>query len=117
MKLPKNDDKYHWTYHVARKMAFYGISPSMVKRIIRYPQRIEEGIAPDTVAAMRRAETKKLQEIWVMYVLAKQENKNPENSKRKRSKIKIITAWRFPGESPERDPIPQEIIEEVKALF
>lgn len=33
------------------------------------------------------------------------------------SKIKIITAWRYPGKSPARDPIPAEILREIKSLL
>ncbi len=33
------------------------------------------------------------------------------------SKIKIITAWRYPGKSPERDPIPAEILREIKNIL
>lgn len=32
-------------------------------------------------------------------------------------KIKIITAWRYPGKSPARDPIPAEILREIKNLL
>ncbi len=103
------------------KMRQYGISESRIKRIIRYPQRTEEGIAPDTVAVMQPAGTKRYQEIWVMYSLAKRVNSKPRsriNSLRGRQKqIRIITTWRYPGKSPERNPIPQEVIEEVRKLL
>ena len=89
-------------------MKYYSISPSRIKRVIRAPKRIEEGIAPSTIAVMQSAETKRPQEIWVMYRLAKQA---------KKSKIRIITAWRYPGKSPERDPIPKEVLKEVKSLL
>lgn len=114
-KLPKNDKRYTWTSHVKQKMMFYGITPSMVKRIIRHPHRTEEGIAEDTVASMQKAKTKKPQEIWVMYSISK--NPRSETINNKHNKIKIITAWRFPGISPERDPVPQEVINEVKSLL
>ena len=107
-KPPKDDAKYSWTWHVVEKMKYYKISPSRVKRVIRHPDRTEEGIAPDTIASMKVAKTKKRQEIWVMYRPAK---------KNKKDKIRIITAWRYPGESPERDPVPKEILEEVKQLL
>lgn len=110
-KLPENDKRYAWTSHVKQKMMFYGITPSMVKRIIRHPHRTEEGIVDDTIASMQKPKTKRPQEIWVMYKLSSVE------SFEKNSKIKIITTWRFPGVSPERDPIPQEVINEVKSLL
>lgn len=107
-KLPQDDERYSWTWHVIEKMKFYAISPSRVKRVIRVPTRTEEGIALNTIAVMQPAGTKRPQEIWVMYRLAKQV---------KKSKIRIITAWRYPGKSPERNPIPKDILEEVKGLL
>ncbi len=73
MSLPKQPlraatgDKYLWTRHVTDKMRYYGISPNLVKRVVRAPERIEEGIAENTVAAMKVGGTKRRQEIWVMY--------------------------------------------------
>lgn len=127
IKPPKNTDKYWWTHHVFGKMLYYGISENRIQRIIRFPKRVEEGIAPATVAVMSPAGTRRYQEIWVMYKLVKRANSKSQilslrdisrretNSKQK--KIKIITAWRYPGKSPERDPVPKEIIEEVKKLL
>ena len=103
-KAPKDDQRYSWTRHAFMKMRYYGISEGRIKRIIRYPKRIEEGIASNTIAVMQPTGTKRYQEIWVMYKLHK-------------SKIRIITAWRYPGKSPERDPIPVEIIKEVRRLL
>ncbi len=31
--------------------------------------------------------------------------------------IKVITAWRYPGKSPERDPIPSEVLKEIRSLL
>jgi len=103
-KSPKNDGKYFWTHHVYDKMRFYGLSENRIKRVIRFPKRIEEGIVLNTIAVMQPASTKKYQEIWVMYKLFGK-------------RIKIITAWRYPGKSPERNPVPKEIIEEVRSLL
>ena len=91
-KPPKNDSKYLWTAHVARKMRQYRISEGLVRRIIRTPKRMEEGIAPDTFAAMQTAGYKRPYEVWVMY--------------QKKSKVIVISAWRYPGISPIRAPIP-----------
>jgi len=112
----KNTERYWWTRHVFEKMRYYSISENRVQRIIRFPKRIEEGIVPETVAVMQPAGTKKYQEIWVMYKLIKP-TKLKSKTKNLKPKIKIITAWRYPGKSPERDPVPQEIIEEVKKLL
>ncbi len=119
-KPPKNEEKYSWTNHVFYKMQQYGISESRIKRIIRYPKRTEEGIVSGTIAVMQPAGTKRYQEIWVMYKLVGKNQQAISNSKfliSKQKRIKIITAWRYPGKSPERNPIPQEIIEEVRNLL
>jgi hypothetical protein len=115
-KLPKDDERYSWTSHVFGKMMQYGISESRIKRIIRYPARIEEGIASNTVAAMQPAGNKRYQEIWVMYKLAKR-RVNSKSQAPNSKQLKIITTWRYPGKSPERDPIPAEVIEEVRKLL
>ncbi|MEX0877537.1 MAG: hypothetical protein WDZ40_01580 [Candidatus Spechtbacterales bacterium] len=103
-------------------MRYYRLSESLVKRVIRFPARVEESIVPDTIACMRPAQThsarastelnrtssgqnKKYSEVWSMYIVTK--NKQ----------IKIITAWRYPGKSPERDPIPAEILEEARKVL
>ena len=111
MKLPKSDAKYAWTHHAVSKLFQYGLSEGRVKRIIRYPKRTEEGIADDTVAVMQPAGTKRYQEIWVMYRLTKPEKKGAK------PQLLIITAWRYPGESPARDPVPKEILDEVRTLL
>ena len=64
-----------------------------MRRIIRTPKRMEEGIAPDTFAAMQTAGYKRPYEVWVMY--------------QKKSKVIVISAWRDPGMSPIRAPIPR----------
>src|SRR3989344_1233977 len=86
-KQPKNDGKYYWTNHVKDKMRYYRISESLVKRVVRFPKRIEEGIAPGTTAVMvpRLIGSRKVEkpsaswrtkfggrrsnqeEVWVMY--------------------------------------------------
>jgi len=97
-------NKYSWTRHADEKMKHYKLSRNRVKRIIRAPERTEEGIVENTVAAMQTAGTKRKTEIWVMYRPAGE-------------KLRIITAWRYPGRSPERDPVPKEILEEVRGLL
>ena len=34
----------------------------------------------------------------------------------KAKSFKIISAWRYPGISPKRNPIPDEILEELRAI-
>jgi len=41
-------------------MKFYGLSPQRVLRVIRNPQRIEEGIVEKTIAVMQPASTRSL---------------------------------------------------------
>ncbi len=130
-KSPQNNEKYFWTAHVVEKMRFYGISESRVKRVIRFPERTEEGIVEDTIAVMQPnsmitgkdgRKTWK-QEIWVMYVLVKsfikkeKKEKNLENFMLSDKRIKIITAWRYPGVSSKRDPIPEDVLGEIRNLL
>lgn len=130
MNQPKEDSKYSWTDHAWEKMQYYGISESRIKRIIRFPTRIEEGVAEKTVAVMQPGGGKRYSEIWVMYALTKSKVQNPKLKESNRKleniqnfnfgsakKIRVITAWRYPGKSPERDPIPDEVLSEVRSLL
>ena len=75
----------YWTAHGKDKMRFYGISEQRVRRILHSPKRIEEGIAPQTIAVMQESGSKKKPfELWVMV---------EETS----SQRKIISVWRYPG--------------------
>lgn len=86
-----NKKLIHWTNHGKMKMMFYGLSESRIKRILRSPKRIEEGVAPETVAMMQPAGTlKNPYEIWVMM----------EDTKNQR---KIISAWKYPGKTKPKD--------------
>lgn len=110
-RLLKNKTNFFWTLHSQAKMRQYRLSESRVKRVIRYPQRIEEGIAPKTIAVMQRYDTRRRkEEIWVMYQII------DKKQKIKDKKLKIIAAWRYPGVSPVRQspPIPEDILEELK---
>jgi len=98
--LVKANDKYQWTKHSIYKMRYYGLSQQRIKRIIRHPARVEEAIVPNMIAVMCPDKNK---EIWAMYQIVK-------------SSFRIITAWRYPGKSSARDPIPQEILDEIKSI-
>jgi hypothetical protein len=103
-KEPKNTERISWTKHVKGKMRYYRLGEGRLKRVLLNPKRVEEGIAPNTVAIMQPAGTKKHPtEIWLMYQVRK-------------PKIKIISAWRYPGISPthEPPPIPEDILLELK---
>ncbi|OGN08147.1 MAG: hypothetical protein A2750_03230 [Candidatus Yanofskybacteria bacterium RIFCSPHIGHO2_01_FULL_45_42] len=115
IKFPKDDNKYQWTDHVKGKMVYYGISESLIKRIVRVPKRVEEGVAPKTTAVMQSGTNKnEPQEIWVMY----QEVGRKQTPDSKLAiiglgvKRRIISAWRYPGISPlgKKIPIPDEVL-------
>lgn len=90
--------------HSIEKMRYYGLSEARLKRVLNNPKRKELGIAEGTVAIMQSMGSKKHPtEIWLMY------------QNLKKGKIRIITAWRYPGKSPIRGPIPipLDILEEL----
>jgi hypothetical protein len=90
-------------------MQFYGLTPSRVLRVVRAPERTEEGVVEGTVAGMHKAGTKaKPWEVWSMW---RTEGRAME------SKTIIITAWRYPGTSPIRSaaPIPAGLLSELRA--
>ena len=115
----------HWTHHSKDKMRFYKLSEQRVRRVLHSPKRVEEGIAPDTMALMQptsikssyaisasnirsspgRAESKReenwTQEIWVMV-------------QDKGMKRKIISAWRYPGKTKPGEPLPRAILFEIE---
>jgi hypothetical protein len=112
MRVDKNQGKnqdglFYWTKHSQEKLRQYGLSASRIKRLIRHPERIEAGIAPQTWASMQTAGSKKHPyEIWTMYVI--------EKTKGQKS-IRIISAWKYPGKTNPGDPIPipPDIFEEI----
>ncbi|MGE4554951.1 MAG: hypothetical protein AB7D02_02400 [Candidatus Paceibacterota bacterium] len=109
-------EKLIWTKHSLEKMAFYQLSENRVKRVLRHPHRIEKGIAPETLASMQKAGSKKHPyEIWVMYQL-KTNGKSQKKEKPSKSKgVVIISCWKYPGQSKpgEKIPIPEDILEEI----
>lgn len=133
LTLPKSNARLGWTTHVKNKMVYYHISQAQVMRVLRSPERREEGIAPGTVAAMRtvkhniKAENKtknRETEVWVMYKL----NSQSQNANKKirqssslsilsklNSKITLISTWRYPGKTKagERPHIPEGLLEEL----
>ncbi len=104
-KAPKETGSLLWTKHSIEKMKFYGLSEQRVKRVLRNPKRVEEGIVPGTVAVMQAAGSKKRpSEIWTMYIITKANKKI------------IISCWRYPGVSPKGKeiPIPEEMKSEIE---
>ena len=109
-EIKVSSQKVIWTQHSRFKLRQYNFSEKRVLRIIRRPHRVEEGIVEGTIAAMQRAGTKKNpKEVWAMYQLLK--NKNGLT-------IKIISAWRYPGVTPEneRPQIPEDTLKELGIL-
>lgn len=91
-----------WTTHSRIKMRQYKLSESRVKRVINHPKRIEEGIAERTVALMQSAGmARHPYEIWVMV---------QDTAKRR----KIISTWRYPGQTKAGEPLPEEILKEFR---
>ncbi|MFA6193943.1 MAG: hypothetical protein WC726_03735 [Parcubacteria group bacterium] len=119
-KIPKNTEKYEWTQHAALKMKQYGLTAQRILRVVKNPQRVEEGIVKNTIAVMQPTSmsTKDgkrtwTREIWAMYQIKRKTNS--EKAKAMASqKIRLISAWRYPGVSPKRDPIPEEILRELE---
>lgn len=114
IKFPKDDKQYKWTSHIKGKLLFYNLSPQKLKTILKSYDRKEEGIAPGTMAVMKRNDTpKRKEEIWVMYAPASQES---QKSKVKSRKLILISAWRYPGmtKAGKRIPIPDDILEEIQ---
>ena len=121
-------DKYQWTNHSLMKMKYYGLSQQRVKRVIKSPERIEGGIVEKTIACMQTAGSEKHPyEIWTMYQIrgtrnVKRETQNEKlnnlgNILNKKGGIKIISAWRYPGKSPKNNPVPEEILNEIRSII
>ena len=115
-KIPKNTEKYEWTQHAAFKMKQYGLTAQRILRVVKNPQRTEEGIVKNTIAVMQPASLRTKdgkrvwsQEIWAMYQI-KRKAKNEKLKIFGQQKIRLISAWRYPGVSPKRDPIPEDIL-------
>ena len=55
------------------------------------------------------------QEIWVMYQKEGGEGRSAQKGhlSLETGKMKIISAWRYPGVSPQRSPIPEDIWQEL----
>jgi len=121
MKLAEQE-KLYWTKHSREKMQYYRISQNRIKRVLRSPDRKEIGIAPKTIALMQQSGTKRHPtEIWLMYQIEKihpvKPSANGGRAARRQmfNRVKIISAWRYPGISPKGKPppIPEDIIFEL----
>lgn len=109
-KIPKNTQTIQWTNHCIQKMQFYRLSEGKIKSVLFRAKRKEEGVAPKTTAHMQQSGSKKNpKEIWIMF-----QEKNIKGKKQ----FCIISAWRYPGITKPRDPVPmpEDIKEELKNL-
>jgi len=120
-KEPKNSSGYYWTDHVKFKMRYYALSPQRVLGIINKPQRKEEGIVKNTIAVMQPVNPKIInnkaiwkQEVWVMYQNHAVSNIKHGTKNKINTRYKIISAWRYPGVSPKKNPVPRDILRELK---
>ncbi len=103
-KIPKDTKSLAWTKNALSKMMLYGLSAQKVKAVLSRHDRVEQGIAENTIAVMKKAgSVKHSQEIWVMY----------QDKDKKRI---VIAAWRYTGISKERIPIPGGIADELKNI-
>ncbi len=145
-KPPKNTEEFYWTSHALFKMRCYGLSAQKVLGVIKRPARKEGGIVKNTIAVMQPVNPKIVngkkiwkQEVWVMYQtkriankelgiknIEKEKLKNIQNSIRQpadkiqnsaKRQLCIISAWRYPGVSPQKNPIPGEILAEIGKII
>jgi hypothetical protein len=103
MPFLKKPVQLEWTLHARAKMNHYRLTPSRVRHVLHSPKRVEEGVAPKTMAMMQPVSIKTAagrlgsgkkeswtQEVWVMVQDAA-------------GIRKVISAWRYPGVTKPRD--------------
>ncbi len=89
----KKEKTLYWTAHALGKMMQYRLSEGRIKRILHSPERVETGIAPETIAVMQTQKgPKNSHEIWAMVA---------DDKVRRR----VISAWRYPGKTKPRSEI------------
>lgn len=105
----KKPVQLQWTLHARAKMNHYRLTPARVRHVLHSPKRVEEGVAPKTVAMMQPVSMKTMgsrtisssaagakkeswtQEVWVMV-------QDSAGGGRK-----VISAWRYPGVTKPRE--------------
>ena len=103
MDSSRGPKQLSFTHHARAKMRFYGFSEQRVKRVLHAPARIEEGIAPETIAMMQVVGTSKHPyEVWVMI-------------SEKEGKRNVVSAWRYPGRTKPGEPLPAAVVRELRA--
>lgn len=108
-KAPKNNERFFWTSHALNKMQYYGLTAQRVLRVINRPARVEEGVAENTTAVMQPSSVNNKKKTWSSEIWAMYQNI--------KGRYKIISAWRYPGVSPKRNPVPEEVINEAKEFL
>jgi hypothetical protein len=121
------------THHAREKMAYYRLSEQRVRRVLNSPRRIEEGVAPKTIAAMAPASLQAARAgMHRGFLFRKSPPQKPESSKPTFAKAsmeketwsqeiwvmvqdvptgrKIISAWRYPGVTKPRSELTKEIL-------
>ncbi|OGY99582.1 MAG: hypothetical protein A2945_02970 [Candidatus Liptonbacteria bacterium RIFCSPLOWO2_01_FULL_52_25] len=53
MFFARKPETLQWTFHARNKMRFYRLSEQRVRQVLHAPKRVEEGVAPKTVAMMQ----------------------------------------------------------------
>ena len=103
-------DKYVWTNHARMKMRYYRLTESRIKRVIRHPSRVEEGVLEDAIGAMQQAEGKHYSEIWVMYVIARDTSSSgrlsdvPAGHPHSRARFRSFAVGENPARSTSQGP-------------
>ena len=101
IKKFKNRSRIIWTQHAQQKMIFYRLSKSGIKRVLYHPDRVEEGIAPKTIASMKKGGSQSHPyEIWIMYQKIRSISREKKEFQDTSLSMRIISAWRYPGQSP-----------------
>lgn len=106
-----------WTHHAQAKMQYYKLSPGRVRRVLHSPKRVEEGVAPKTVAMMQPASVKvsggragaKKEERWVQEIWVMVQDVGNER--------KVVSAWRYPGMTKPRSSEAIEVMRKEYAEF
>ena len=125
MQFTQRSKTISWTHHARAKMNFYKLSEARVLRVLNSPKRIEDGVAPKTVAMMqptsltlkidgdavpkdvphryvelsRRTSlvSGRTNETWTQEIWVMTEDS--------RDRRTIISAWRYPGKTKPKSEI------------
>lgn len=93
--------KIIWTRHAEKKIREHALSMSRVLRAIHSPDRIESGLAENTIAVIKKTGSIKHPfEIWVMF-----SDRGEERT--------IVSAWRYPGATKPGEALPISLINRI----